>query len=174
MPWASNILFPPLPFRLFSNLFSVTMLALLLRISSKIAQKCRCKIAELILSTLLNHPSYTHIIIPFRGQCNLNLLHLHPKGYNYIFSAMPKRLLILRRSTITPFAAKHCSSLCLQSEGDDFMANTPQRSGRIYSEPIATFSILATCPWPSLCEQSELQCFAPRNSLIRVIRCYAV
>ena len=53
LPLASNILFPLLPFRLFSNLFSVTMLALLLRISSKIAQKCRCKIAELILSTLL-------------------------------------------------------------------------------------------------------------------------
>ena len=53
LPLASNILFSPLPFRLFSNLFSVTMLALLLRISSKIAQKCRCKIAELILSTLL-------------------------------------------------------------------------------------------------------------------------
>ena len=53
LPLASNILYPPLPFRLFSNLFSVTMLALLLRISSKIAQKCRCKIAELILSTLL-------------------------------------------------------------------------------------------------------------------------
>ena len=50
---ARNILYTPLPFRLFSNLFSVTMLALLLRISSKIAQKCRCKIAELILSTLL-------------------------------------------------------------------------------------------------------------------------
>ena len=54
LPLASNILYAPLPFRLFSNLFSVTMLALLLRISSKIAQKCRCKIAELILSTLLN------------------------------------------------------------------------------------------------------------------------
>ncbi|MEE0446438.1 MAG: hypothetical protein UDM12_00485, partial [Prevotellamassilia sp.] len=50
LPLASNILFSHLPFRLFSNLFSVTMLALLLRISSKIAQKCRCKIAELILS----------------------------------------------------------------------------------------------------------------------------
>ena len=53
LPLASNILFPPLPFRLFSNLFSVTMLALLLRISSKIAQKCRYKIVEFILSTLL-------------------------------------------------------------------------------------------------------------------------
>ena len=57
LPLASNILFPPLPFRLFSNLFSVTMPALLLRISSKIAQKCRCKIAELILSTLLIMPA---------------------------------------------------------------------------------------------------------------------
>ena len=53
LPLASNILYTPLPFRLFSNLFSVTMLALLLRISSKIAQKCRYKIAEFILSTLL-------------------------------------------------------------------------------------------------------------------------
>ena len=54
LPLASSILFTLLPFRLFSNLFSVTMLALLLRISSKIAQKCRCKIAGPILSTLLN------------------------------------------------------------------------------------------------------------------------
>ena len=53
LPLARNILYTPLPFRLFSNLSSVTMPALLLRISSKIAQKCRCKIAELILSTLL-------------------------------------------------------------------------------------------------------------------------
>ena len=66
LPLASNILFPPLPFRLFSNLFSVTMLALLLRISSKIAQKCRCKIAELILSTLLNAHAYLRqIFFPF-------------------------------------------------------------------------------------------------------------
>ena len=62
LPLASNILFPPLPFRLFSNLFSVTMLALLLRISSKIAQKCRCKIAELVLSTLLNYQNTLFII----------------------------------------------------------------------------------------------------------------
>ena len=53
LPLARNILYSPLPFRLFSNLSSVTMPALFLRISSKIAQKCRCKIAELILSTLL-------------------------------------------------------------------------------------------------------------------------
>ena len=61
---ASNILYTPLPFRLFSNLFSVTMLALLLRISSKIAQKSRYKIVEFILSTLLKRGK-THCLVPF-------------------------------------------------------------------------------------------------------------
>ena len=58
------IFFPHLPFRLFSNLFSVTMLALLLRISSKIAQKCRYKIVEFILSTLLKRGK-TYCLVPF-------------------------------------------------------------------------------------------------------------
>ena len=49
-----NILFISSPvLGLFSNLSSLIMLALLLRISSKIAQKCRYKIAELFLSSLL-------------------------------------------------------------------------------------------------------------------------
>ena len=49
-----NILFIFFPvLGLFSNLSSLIMLALLLRISSKIAQKCRYKIAELFLSSLL-------------------------------------------------------------------------------------------------------------------------
>ena len=64
LPMASNILYTPLPFRLFSNLFSVTMLALLLRISSKIAQKSRYKIVEFILSTLLKRGK-THCLAPF-------------------------------------------------------------------------------------------------------------
>ena len=63
LPWASNILFTHLPFRLFSNLFSVTMLALLLRISSKIAQKCRYKMVELILSTLLKRLKIDQLIV---------------------------------------------------------------------------------------------------------------
>ena len=43
------------------------MLALLLRISSKIAQKCRCKIAELILSTLHKRAGVQHRVgrLPF-------------------------------------------------------------------------------------------------------------
>ena len=50
--------------------------------------------------------------------------------------------------------AKHCSSLCSQSEGDE-------DSG----EPIADLSIFATCPLPSLCEQSELQCWRRNRRL---------
>ena len=69
-------------------------------------------------------------------------------------------------------AAKHCSSLCSQSEGDEGYNEHATKEGT-YSEPIADFSILATYSWPSLCEQSELQCWRPihrpRNSLIRAI-----
>ena len=50
--------------------------------------------------------------------------------------------------------AKHCSSLCSQSEGDE-------DSG----EPIADLSIFATCSLPSLCEQSELQCWRRNRRL---------
>ena len=50
--------------------------------------------------------------------------------------------------------AKHCSSLCSQSEGDEDCG-----------EPIADLSIFATCPWPSLCEQSELQCWRRNRRL---------
>ena len=54
--------------------------------------------------------------------------------------------------------AKHCSSLCSQSEGDEYWggqawAENPTRS---WSGALAMF---ATCSWPSLCEQSELQCW---------------
>ena len=56
------------------------------------------------------------------------------------------------------FEAKHCSSLCSQSEGDEYCggqawAETPTRS---CPEALTMF---ATCSWPSLCEQSELQCW---------------
>ena len=129
--------------------------------------------------------------------------------------------------TVTLFAAKHYSSLCSQSEGDDFLAAfaapapnviryvfvaltlrrstvahfarkvrgaifwasfaelvpnvfryvsvalTLRRStvahfarkvrGTIFGASFAAPApnVFATCPWPSLCEQSELQCFAP-------------
>ena len=46
---------------------------------------------------------------------------------------------------------QHCSSLCLQSEGDEPMANNATNSA------VAALSSSR----PSLCKQSELHCFAP-------------
>ena len=67
----------------------------------------------------------------------------------------------LRRSNKRRYAnirrrsgAQHCSSLCSQSEGDEDCG-----------EPIADLSIFATCPWPSLCKQSELQCWRRNKRL---------
>ena len=53
-------------------------------------------------------------------------------------------------SIVVQFAAQHCSSLCLQSEGDVFMAKN------------VTLLAVAAGPssCPSLCKQSELQCCA--------------
>ena len=120
-----------------------------------------------------------YTIIPFRVQYEKNIFHLYPKGYNYISSATPNRLLGLRRNTINnfaakhcnTFAAKHCSSLCLQSEGDEDYCDLKhfrdvtvaltaakhcsslclQSEGdEDCGELIAALSIFATCPWPSL------------------------
>ena len=60
--------------------------------------------------------------------------------------------------------AKHCSSLCSQSEGDEYCggqarAETPTKS---WPDALAMF---ATCSWPSLCEQSELQCWRRNRRL---------
>ena len=60
--------------------------------------------------------------------------------------------------------AKHCSSLCSQSEGGEYYgdqarAKNPTKS---CSEALTMF---ATCSWPSLCEQSELQCWRRNRRL---------
>ena len=55
---------------------------------------------------------------------------------------------------------KHCSSLCSQSEGHEHVANMTYALGHDF----VGFSARAGPPQyssPSLCEQSELQCFAP-------------
>jgi len=55
---------------------------------------------------------------------------------------------------------QHCSSLCSQSEGHEHVANMTNALGH-------DFVVFSTRAWPpqysppSLCEQSELQCFAP-------------
>ena len=54
---------------------------------------------------------------------------------------------------------QHCSSLCLQSEGGRILWRTSTENPT-KSCPRA-LAMFATCSWPSLCEQSELQCFAP-------------
>ena len=55
---------------------------------------------------------------------------------------------------------QHCSSLCSQSEGHEHVANMTNALGHDF----VGFSVRAWTPQyssPSLCEQSELQCFAP-------------
>ena len=55
---------------------------------------------------------------------------------------------------------QHCSSLCSQSEGHEHVANMTSALGH----DLVGFSARAGPPQyspPSLCEQSELQCFAP-------------
>ena len=54
--------------------------------------------------------------------------------------------------------AKHCSSLCSQSEGERILwrPNTAKNPTKLCRRALAIF---ATCSWPSLCEQSELQCW---------------
>ena len=59
--------------------------------------------------------------------------------------------LALKARIVAHFGAQHCSSLCSQSEGrEDESAAT--------AEFVALFAIGSS---PSLCKQSELQCFAP-------------
>ena len=55
--------------------------------------------------------------------------------------------------------AKHCSSLCSQSEGDEYRGEQARAEYPIKSCPQA-LAMFDTCSWPSLCEQSELQCCA--------------
>ena len=55
---------------------------------------------------------------------------------------------------------QHCSSLCSQSEGHEHIANMT----KTLEHDFVGFSARAWPPQyssPSLCEQSELQCFAP-------------
>ena len=69
---------------------------------------------------------------------------------------------------------QHCSSLCSQSEGHEHVANMTSALGH----NLVGFSAHAGPPQylpPSLCEQSELQCFAPglRQMSVRcpLLRC---
>ena len=67
-----------------------------------------------------------------------------------------------RGASIAPLtAAKHCSSLCSQSEGHDHVARMLQVRYRSAISPLLCGVFAIIFAPPSLCEQSELQCFAP-------------
>ena len=55
---------------------------------------------------------------------------------------------------------QHCSSLCSQSEGHEHVANLTSALGHNFVGFLARAWPPQYSP-PSLCEQSELQCFAP-------------
>ena len=60
--------------------------------------------------------------------------------------------------------AKYCSSLCSQSEGSEYCGGQARAENPIKSCPRALV-MFATCSWPSLCEQSELQCWRRNRRL---------
>ena len=60
--------------------------------------------------------------------------------------------------------AKHCSSLCSQSEGGEFCGG-PARAGNPIKSCPKALVMFATCSWPSLCEQSELHCWRRNRRL---------
>ena len=62
------------------------------------------------------------------------------------------------------FEAKHCSSLCSQSEGANIMATKHELKIQ-QSHSSEALTMFATCSWPSLCEQSELQCWRRNRRL---------
>ena len=62
------------------------------------------------------------------------------------------------------FGAKHCSSLCSQSEGGEYCGGQARAENPTKSCAKA-LAIFATCSWPSLCEQSELQCWRRNRRL---------
>ena len=60
--------------------------------------------------------------------------------------------------------AKHYSSLCSQSEGGEYYGDQARAKNPTRSCPEA-LTMFATCSWPSLCEQSELQCWRRNRRL---------
>ena len=60
--------------------------------------------------------------------------------------------------------AKHCSSLCSQSEGGEYYGDQARAKNPTRSCPEA-LTMFVTGSWPSLCEQSELQCWRRNKRL---------
>ena len=68
--------------------------------------------------------------------------------------------------------AKHCSSLCSQSEGGEYCGGQARTENPTKSCPKALV-MFATCSWPSLCEQSELQCWRRNRRLCGSVQIFA-
>ena len=94
---------------------------------------------------------------PFQGRYRLstNLDFSKQIPYRLRHCYMGRCANIRRRSE-----AKHCSSLCSQSEGDEYCGGQARADNPTKSYPKAQI-MFATCSWPSLCKQSELQCWRP-------------
>ena len=60
--------------------------------------------------------------------------------------------------------AKHCSSLCSQSEGGEYCGGQARAENSTKS-CLRVLVMFATSSWPSLCEQSELQCWRRNRRL---------
>ena len=67
--------------------------------------------------------------------------------------------------------AKHCSSLCSQSEGGEYCGGQARAKNPTKICPRA-LAIFATCSWPSLCKQSELQCWRRNRRLCGPVQTY--
>ena len=65
--------------------------------------------------------------------------------------------------------AKHCSSLCTQSEGSEYCGGQARAENPTKSCPRALV-MYASCPWPSLCEQSELPCWRRNRRLCESVQ----
>ena len=81
----------------------------------------------------------------------------------WILNTLPYRGLRCANMQRRP-EAKHCSSLCSQSEGDEYCGGQAWAENPTKSWP-DVLAMFATCSWPSLCEQSELQCWRRNRRL---------
>ena len=99
------------------------------------------------------------------GPAQISAARPLPLNFNFIWilNTLPYRGLRCANMQRRP-EAKHCSSLCSQSEGDEDCGGQARAKNPTKSWPDA-LAMFATCSWPSLCEQSELQCWRRNRRL---------
>ena len=98
------------------------------------------------------------------GPAQFSAARALPLNFNFIWilNTLPFRGLRCANMQRRP-EAKHCSSLCSQSEGGRILWRTStENSTKSCPRALVMF---ATCSWPSLCKQSELQCWRRNRRL---------